>query len=99
MAGTRNQKLQCFMEKKLSKVKDISMLYKIKYLLDGINMISVGIGDKLMKEYLYTIATGNQRNVYEVKTDELNSITSSLQDQVLIVLRNISKNCPDLLFN
>ncbi|CBY09754.1 unnamed protein product [Oikopleura dioica] len=49
---------------------------------DGINMISVGIGEKLMKEYLYTIATGNQRNVYEVKTDELNSITASLQDQI-----------------
>ena len=58
------------------------------YLLikDGINMISVGIGEKLMKEYLYTIATGNQRNVYEVKTDELNSITSSLQDQVILYL-------------
>lgn len=49
-------------------------------------MISVGIGEKLMKEYLYTIATGNQRNVYEVETDELNSITSSLQDQVILYL-------------
>ncbi|CAG5086863.1 Oidioi.mRNA.OKI2018_I69.PAR.g11386.t1.cds [Oikopleura dioica] len=49
---------------------------------DGINMISVGIGEKLMKEYLYTIATGNQRNVYEVQLNELDSVTSSLQNQI-----------------
>lgn len=72
---------EAFKGKKHSNVSTTNVLIK-----DGINMISVGIGEKLMKEYLYTIATGNQRNVYEVKTDELNSITSSLQDQVILYL-------------
>ena len=49
-------------------------------------MISVGIGEKLMKEYLYTIATGNQRNVYEVQLNELDSVTSSLQNQVSLTI-------------
>lgn len=72
---------EAFKGKRHSYVSTTNVLIK-----DGINMISVGIGEKLMKEYLYTIATGNQRNVYEVKTDELNSITSSLQDQVILYL-------------